>query len=294
MTCSHAFFRAWRLRHVFASSSDWFIGLSASVVIGQSNYFGFGVTQLKKKHSIKSHSKYRLYFGFWLRIMCIANVINLKCRVFPSAWIGSLSVAFTFAVGPFAGSLINRFGCRAVSMVGCLTCAVSLTVASFAENLILLFVSYGVLGIGAGCGFLSSIVVIRNSFDKHQSVALGLASAGQGLGTMALSQVLQSLSTAVHWRNALRIVAGSLFLNSFFGILYDSKVQVEINGSSTEVLSRKEAGHKERSRRFTFHCSVWKVPKFLVLATVAVLFMFGRATNYVHLVRTVVNPGFSN
>ena len=25
--------------HLFASSSDWFIGLSASVVIGQSNYF---------------------------------------------------------------------------------------------------------------------------------------------------------------------------------------------------------------------------------------------------------------
>ena len=31
-------------RHVFASSSDWFIGLFTTVVIGQSNYFGFGFT----------------------------------------------------------------------------------------------------------------------------------------------------------------------------------------------------------------------------------------------------------
>ena len=46
---SHAFSRAWewcRL-HVFASSFDWFIGLSASIVIGQSNYFGFGFTTVK-------------------------------------------------------------------------------------------------------------------------------------------------------------------------------------------------------------------------------------------------------
>ena len=32
--------------HVFASSSDWFIGLFNIAVIGQSNYFGFGFTTL--------------------------------------------------------------------------------------------------------------------------------------------------------------------------------------------------------------------------------------------------------
>ena len=33
---SHAFSRAWRRQHIFVSNSDWFIGLSTSVVIGQS------------------------------------------------------------------------------------------------------------------------------------------------------------------------------------------------------------------------------------------------------------------
>ena len=41
-----AFSRAWRQLHVFASSSKWFIELSASVVIGQSYNFGFGFTTL--------------------------------------------------------------------------------------------------------------------------------------------------------------------------------------------------------------------------------------------------------
>ena len=42
----HAFSRAWRQLHVFASNSDWIVVLFASVAIGQSNYFGFGFTTL--------------------------------------------------------------------------------------------------------------------------------------------------------------------------------------------------------------------------------------------------------
>ena len=49
MPCSHAFTRVWRRLHIFALISDWFIALFASVVIGQSNYFGFGLTTLKLK-----------------------------------------------------------------------------------------------------------------------------------------------------------------------------------------------------------------------------------------------------
>ena len=37
---------AWRQLHVFASNSDWLVVLFTSVVIGQSNYFGFGFTTL--------------------------------------------------------------------------------------------------------------------------------------------------------------------------------------------------------------------------------------------------------
>ena len=48
VTCSHAFSRP-RPLHVFASSSDWFIALFASVVIGQSklNWFWSYDSQLK-------------------------------------------------------------------------------------------------------------------------------------------------------------------------------------------------------------------------------------------------------
>ena len=43
---SHAFSRAWRRSHAFASSSDWSSVLFTLFVIGHSNYFGFGFTTL--------------------------------------------------------------------------------------------------------------------------------------------------------------------------------------------------------------------------------------------------------
>ena len=49
MTRSHAFSRALRQPHVITSSFDWFNVLSVFYVIGQSNYFGFGFTTLKRK-----------------------------------------------------------------------------------------------------------------------------------------------------------------------------------------------------------------------------------------------------
>ena len=60
--CSHVFSRAWHGRHVFASSSDWFIWLLTTVVIGQSNYFGF-TTQMKTALTRQNTPRCLEYFG---------------------------------------------------------------------------------------------------------------------------------------------------------------------------------------------------------------------------------------
>ena len=42
--------RAWHRLCVFVSSSDWFIAMSTSIAIGQSNYFGFGFKVTDRFH----------------------------------------------------------------------------------------------------------------------------------------------------------------------------------------------------------------------------------------------------
>ena len=53
VTYSRMFSQAWQ--HVFASSSDWFSGLFTTFAIGQSDYFGFGFTTLKRKPLYSEH-----------------------------------------------------------------------------------------------------------------------------------------------------------------------------------------------------------------------------------------------
>ena len=168
-------------------------------------------------------------------------------------------------------------------MTGCLTCALSLAIASFATNLIILYVTFCGLGAGAICVYISGLEMTRKCFDKRKSIALGITSTGQGLGTMALSQVLQSLIEALGWRNALRIMAGALVFNALLAVLFDSKIKTA-NPGSGELLPSEEDGQRRRSKRFTLHCSVWKVPRVIALTFTAVFFMFGRSIIYVLLV----------
>ena len=164
--------------------------------------------------------------------------------------------------------------------MGCLTCSLSLTIASFAKNLIILYLTFGLLGIGASCVFVSSLGIVPRCFDKRKSIAIGIASTGQGLGTMILSQVLQSLVNALSWRNALRTVAGALVINGLLGLLYNPMIEP----SSGELLTSEEDAQRRTPKRFTFHLSVWKLPRFLVLAVTGLFFQLSRSTMYVHLV----------
>lgn len=205
--------------------------------------------------------------------------------VFHAAWIGSISIALCLFFGPLASSLINWFGCRAVAITGCLTCSLSLTVASFAKNLIILYLTFGVLGVGASCVFVSSLGIVPRCFEKRKSIAIGIASTGQGLGTMILSQVLQSLVNAFSWRNALRTVAGALVLNGLLGLLYNPMMEPV---SSGELLTSEEDGQRRKSKRFTFDFSVWKIPRFVVLVITGFFFQLSRSTMYVHLVGSSV------
>ena len=74
VTRSHAFSRALRQPHVITSSFDWFNVLSVSYVIGQSNYFGFGFTTLKRKPLYQE--------TFSVVVNDIVGIRKMKCNTF--------------------------------------------------------------------------------------------------------------------------------------------------------------------------------------------------------------------
>ena len=79
MTWSHAFSRAWRRLHAFASNSDWFIAFFTCVVIGQSNYFGFGFRHSNENRSITSNTLLLLIFA-GINFRDFQKIAKLKTR----------------------------------------------------------------------------------------------------------------------------------------------------------------------------------------------------------------------
>ena len=84
MTRSHAFSRALRQPHVITSSFDWFNVLSVSYVIGQSNYFGFGFTTLKRKPLYQGQKEnfnpsFKKFTLFTFSVVVIIRFVRLAC-----------------------------------------------------------------------------------------------------------------------------------------------------------------------------------------------------------------------
>ena len=80
MPCSQVFSRAWHRLHVFALNSDWFIALFAPVVIGQSNYFGFGFTTSIENRSI-SVTSYLFIFLIEIIFFSLSYFFVVCCEV---------------------------------------------------------------------------------------------------------------------------------------------------------------------------------------------------------------------
>jgi MFS family permease len=118
---------------------------------------------------------------------------------------GALGVSTWFvAVScPVIGWLIDRFGTRHVMIPGILLFA--LAVASFglmqAQPLLLIYVIFCVAGFISGVQTpIPYAAVITHWFDSHRGIALGLATAGVGLGVAIIPQLAALLIGHFGWR----------------------------------------------------------------------------------------------
>ena len=64
------------------------------------------------------------------------------------------------------------------------------------------------LGCGLGMMYLPGIVIISYYFDKRRVLASGLATAGSGLGNIALPPLINQLIEIYGWRQSCFILAG--------------------------------------------------------------------------------------
>ncbi|RDD46584.1 Monocarboxylate transporter 5 [Trichoplax sp. H2] len=135
------------------------------------------------------------------------------------AAVGSLSFGMTFMFGPLSGILCDQVGLRLTVIIGSVIAVAGVLTTSFCNELYQLYITYGVLwGCGSSLCYTASFVALGRYFHKRISFVNGLATAGSGIGGLALTPLINWLLTTSDWRVTYQVLAGVCSLLAICGI----------------------------------------------------------------------------
>jgi MFS family permease len=120
----------------------------------------------------------------------------------------SLTSFVWFAFGGVTGAAADRFGPRRVLLAGAIAMGLGLTVTSQADAVGPAIAAYGVgVGIGVACAYVPMVALVGAWFERRRTLALGIAVAGVGAGTLAVPPAVAALTEAFGWRRAFLVLA---------------------------------------------------------------------------------------
>jgi predicted MFS family arabinose efflux permease len=123
----------------------------------------------------------------------------------------AINIALFGLIGPFAASVIDRWGLRRMVLAAVALLGVSVAVSTGMRSEWELTLLWGVL-VGTGTGVTSMVlaaIVASRWFDARRGLVLGLLSASNATGQLIFLPALASLATERGWRSAALLVAGA-------------------------------------------------------------------------------------
>jgi MFS family permease len=124
------------------------------------------------------------------------------------ALVFSVAAFLWFLLGAPGGMAADRFGPRRVAIVGVLSLAIGLWLASRAQSLGVLYATYSIaVGIGVGLVYVPSVGAVQPWFTRNRALASGLAIAGIGGGNIAGPLLAAWWIGLFGWRGAYAALA---------------------------------------------------------------------------------------
>ncbi len=125
-----------------------------------------------------------------------------------TALVFSITIALSFLLAPVTGKLADRFGPRPVLWLGAASIFLGLLATAATPNLFLGYVTYGVgVGLAIACGYVPMVATVGGWFERRRAMAMGVAVAGIGLGTLVGAPLSARLIGATSWRTTFVIYA---------------------------------------------------------------------------------------
>ncbi len=123
----------------------------------------------------------------------------------------AINIALFGLLGPFAASVMDRWGLRRVVLAAVALLAVSVALTTRMRHQWELTLLWGVL-VGTGTGFTSMVlaaIVANRWFDERRGLVLGMLSAANATGQLVFLPLLASLVAERGWRAAALVVSGA-------------------------------------------------------------------------------------
>lgn len=157
-----------------------------------------------------------LLYGIWYSysVFLVALIEHFGWSRALTAGAMSVFILVHGSFGPLAGRLVERFGPRRLMLTGSFVVASGLCLTSLVEQWWQLYLSLGVvtaIGLGA-CGWVPSVILTEKWFPARMGTALGIVTAGIGVGIFAVVPLVNLLIEQLDWRLAYRVLAALVLL----------------------------------------------------------------------------------
>jgi MFS transporter, OFA family, oxalate/formate antiporter len=154
-------------------------------------------------------------------------------------WTFSLLIILQTWLSPFQAFLVERFGPRRLISVGAIMAGGSWVLAAFADNLLALYLTYGVIGgFGTGIIYVGIIGLMVRWFPDRRGFATGLAAAGYGFGAFFTSVPIDNMIKSAGYARTL-IVWG--LIQAVLGVIVAQGLKVPPEtGQQADALRAEE------------------------------------------------------
>ena len=175
----------------------------------------------------------------------------------------SLLIVLQTFFSPFQAYLVDRFGPKLLISVGAIMSGGSWMLSSYANSLVALYISYGVIGgFGTGIIYVGIIGLVVRWFPDRRGLATGLAAAGYGFGAFFTSFPIDNMIKSSGYERTL-LVWG--IIQAAIGVVAALGLRVPPEGYRPEGFDPETVQLEMQSRRSYSPKEMLQSPIFYLL-----------------------------
>jgi len=213
--------------------------------------------------------------------------------------IGSILAAIA---GPFVGAVVDKHGATRIMIIGSFLTGVSLILLGSVHQLWQAFLVFSLVALFR-VGFVSIpvTVMVSNWFVKKRGRALGIMTAGQGLGGLILSPLTIFLISSLGWRMAWVGIGVLTWIITIPATLLLAKPRPEIMGLTADGISPADRNLEtakdnpkgsSHNKNYTMK-EIFKMPVFWLIALLYPIYFFGHVSIFQHGYSIIIDKGLS-